>query len=158
MYWSSIKPDLLKTYAEGPFNCLMPYGAPNPEQMNMAMNAGLKVIYSVKDIYSGTSWTPKNVKTVADEIKVIKDKVRAYKDHPALLAWYINDELPLNMIDRLTARRDLMEKLDPDHPAWVVLYQYNQVRSYIPSFDVIGTDPLPPFQRNRPVWLWSGPG
>ena len=143
MYWSSIKKDRLETYAKGPFNCLMPYGAPNKEKMDMAHNAGLKVIYSVKDIYSGTRWAPKGVKTLEDEVSYIKQKVEVFKNHPALLAWYINDELPLTMIDRLAARRDLMEELDPDHPAWVVLYQYNQVRSYIPSFDIIGTDPYP---------------
>ncbi len=143
MYWSSIKPDLLQSYASGPFNCLMPYGSPNREQMDLVHEAGLKVIYSVKDVYHGTRWAPKGVQTAEDEVEFVRAKVAEFKDHPALLAWYVNDELPLNMIDRLTARRDLMEELDPEHPAWVVLYQYNQVRSYIPSFDIIGTDPYP---------------
>jgi hypothetical protein len=143
MYWSSIKPDLLQTYAQGPFNCLMPYGSPTREQMDLARAAGLKVIYSVKDIYHGTRWAPKGVQTEQDEIEFVRARVDEFKEHPALLAWYINDELPLSMIERLTARRDLMEELDPQHPAWVVLYQYNQVRSYLPSFDIIGTDPYP---------------
>jgi hypothetical protein len=143
MYWSSIKKDRLETYAQGPFNCLMPYGTQNREQVDMVHSNGLKIIYSVKGIYSGTRWAPGNIKTHEQELAFIKDKVTQFKDHPALLAWYINDELPLSMIDRLNARRDLMEELDPDHPTWVVLYQYNQVRSYLSSFDIIGTDPYP---------------
>jgi len=143
MYWSSVQKDKLETYARGPFNCLMPYGVQSREQVDLVHSNGLKIIYSVKDIYSGTHWAPKVVTTPADEVAWIKDKVAQFKDHPALLAWYINDELPVSMIDRLTARRDLMEALDPDHPAWVVLYQYNQVRSYLSSFDIIGTDPYP---------------
>ena len=55
----------------------------------------------------------------------------------------INDEMPLEMVGRLAARQRLMEELDPDHPTWVVLYQYDQVRAYLPTFDVIGTDPYP---------------
>ena len=47
------------------------------------------------------------------------------------------------MLPRLSARRDLMERLDPGHPGWVVLYQYTQIADYMPSFDVIGTDPYP---------------
>ncbi len=47
------------------------------------------------------------------------------------------------MLPRLAARRDLMEKLDPGHPGWSVLYQYNSIREYMPSFDVVGTDPYP---------------
>jgi len=66
-----------------------------------------------------------------------------FKNHPALLAWYVNDERPLTMLDRLTARQRLMEELDPDHPTWAVLNQYNQVISYLPTCDVVGTDPYP---------------
>ena len=143
MYWHDIERDKLETYVKGPFNCLMPYGTQSREQVDLVHSMGLKIIYSVKSIYCGTQWSQKNIKTEEDEINFIKARVKQFKDHPALLAWYINDELPLSLIDRLSARRDLMEELDPDHPAWVVLYQYNQVRSYIPSFDIIGTDPYP---------------
>jgi hypothetical protein len=32
---------------------------------------------------------------------------------------------------------------DPNHPTWVVLYQYREVGAYLNTFDVIGTDPYP---------------
>ena len=97
----------------------------------------------MKDVFSGTRWAPKGIETEADEVRYISDRVARFKNHPAVLAWYLNDELPLSMLDRLTARRDLLEKLDPGHPGWVVLYQYTQIRDYLPTFDVIGTDPYP---------------
>jgi len=143
MYWSGVKEPELATYAKGPFNCLMPYGSPNTNQMEACHARGLKVIYSIKDFYSGTKWAPSGMRTEADEQREIRKRVDAFRHHPALIAWYINDELPLTLIDRLTARQRLMESLDPDHPTWVVLYQYNQVGAYLPSFDVIGTDPYP---------------
>jgi hypothetical protein len=143
MYWSRVKEPELETYAKGPFNCLMPYGSPNTNQMDACQARGLKVIYSIKDFYSGTRWAPSGMKTEADETAEIKRRMALHRTHPALIAWYINDELSLELADRLAARQSLMEELDPDHPTWAVLYQYNQVRSYLATFDVIGTDPYP---------------
>ncbi|MGN0852811.1 MAG: hypothetical protein ACI4Q3_05495 [Kiritimatiellia bacterium] len=144
MYWSGIVSNKVDLYAQGPFNCLMPYNSPQDRDlMDYCHAKGLKVIYSVKDIYSGTRWAPKGIRTEADETRHIAARVARFKDHPALLAWYLNDELPLTMRDRLVARRDLMEKLDPGHPGWAVLYQYSQIRGYLPTFDVVGTDPYP---------------
>ncbi|MEA3365739.1 MAG: hypothetical protein U9Q79_08880, partial [Candidatus Hydrogenedentes bacterium] len=151
MYWSGIDQEQIDIYADSAFNCLMPYGSPTKEQMDMAEARGLKVLYSVKDIYHGTRYCPDYIKSEEDEEPFIRQKVETFKDHPALLAWYINDELPLSMVDRLGARRELMERLDPDHPTWVVLYQVDDVRHYLPTFHAIGTDPYP--IPNRPVAL-----
>ena len=30
-----------------------------------------------------------------------------------------------------------------DHPAWAVLYEDTQLRDYVKTFDVVGTDPYP---------------
>jgi len=146
----------LGIYAKGPFNCLMPYGSPTTNQMDACHARGLKVIYSIKDYYSGTRWAPAHMKTEADEVAEIQRRVALHGKHPALLAWYINDELPLAMVDRLAARQRLMEKLDPDHPTWVVLYQHDQVDAYLPTFDVIGTDPYPlPDKPVGTALLWT---
>ena len=143
MYWSSVKEPELEMYGKGPFNCLMPYGSPTRQQMDACQARGLKVIYSIKDFYSGTRWAPPHMKTEADELAEIRKRVDLCRSHPAMLAWYINDEMPISMVSRLAARQRLMEELDPDHPTWVVLYQYDQVRAYLSTFDVIGTDPYP---------------
>ena len=143
MYWSGISQEQLDLYADSAFNCLMPYGMPTQEQMDMAQARGLKVIYSVKDIYHDTTYCPDFITSRDDETPFIRGKVEAFREHPALLAWYLNDELPLSMLDRLAARRELLEELDPGHPTWVVLYQVDEVRQYLPSFHAIGTDPYP---------------
>ena len=121
----------------------MPYGAANPAQMDAIHRHGLKIIYSIKDYYAGTRWSPKSIQTEADERPAVEKTVLAYRDHPALLAWYLNDELPAAMIGRLAAHQEWLEELDPDHPTWVVLYQVDEVRRYLASFDVVGTDPYP---------------
>jgi len=142
-YWGGINEEHLHIYAKSPFNCLMPYGRPNREQLDLAQSRDLKVIYSIKDLYHGTKWCPKHITSPEDERPAIEKIVTEFRDHPAVMAWYINDELPLSMVDRLAEHRDWVEELDPGHPAWVVLYQVDQIRSYLPTFDVIGTDPYP---------------
>jgi len=143
MYWGTINEGDLDTFADSPFNCLMPYGSPTREQMDLAHGRGLKVIYSVKDMYAGSRWCPKSIEDAADEERLVRAKLRAFRDHPALLAWYLNDELPQTYMPRLEAHQRWVEEDDPHHPTWVVLYQYRQVRDYIRTFDVIGTDPYP---------------
>lgn len=143
MYWSGVDEEQLRVYTEGPFNCLMPYGSPNREQMDLIERAGLKVIYSIKDFYHGTRWCPDFIRSEAEEEGAVRGRVREFRDHAALLAWYLNDERPLSMLPRLEAHQRWVEEEDPNHPTWIVLYQVGDVRRYARSFDVIGTDPYP---------------
>jgi hypothetical protein len=143
MYWSSINEEDLRLYGDSKFNCLMPYGSPNRGQMDLAEKYGLKVIYSIKDWYAGSRWCPSTIKTPDDEEPIVRNRVREFRDHPALLAWYLNDELPQTYLPQLKAHQRWVREEDPHHPTWVVLYQVNQVASYIDTFDVIGTDPYP---------------
>jgi len=147
MYWSGVNEEQLQVYADSAFNCLMPYGRPNEEQMDLIDSFGLKVIYSIKDFYFGTGYCPEFIKSEADEEPAVRERVRKYRDHPALLAWYLNDERPLSMLSRLEAHQRWVEEEDPNHPTWVVLYQVRDVGDYLRTFDVIGTDPYPIPQR-----------
>ena len=143
MYWGDVREEELRVYAEGPFNCLMPYGRPDREQMDLIGRMGLKAFYSIKDYYHGTEWCPDFIKSEADEEGAVRAAVREFRDHPALLAWYINDERPLSMLPRLQAHQRWVEEEDPDHPTWVVLYQVEDIDRYAGSFDIIGSDPYP---------------
>ena len=143
MYWSSITPQDIEVYAQSKFNCLMPYGSPTKEQMDLAQKHGLKVIYSIKDWYAGTAGCPGFIRSEADEEPQVRARVRQFRDHPALLAWYLNDELPQQYLPRLEAHQRWVIEEDRNHPTWVVLYQFREVSAYLNTFDVIGTDPYP---------------
>jgi hypothetical protein len=143
MYWSGVNEEQLRIYADSPFNCLMPYQQPDRATLDLAGGLGLKVICSIKDFYYGTRWCPRFIESEADERPQVSRVVRQFRDHPAVLAWYINDELPLTLLPRLEAHRQWVEEEDPDHPSWVVLYQVGDVADYARTFDVIGTDPYP---------------
>lgn len=137
-YFGGVKPEELNIYADSKFNCIMPYHSISRESLDLLQSKGIRCFYSVKDYYQGLS-----CKTDEEGRARTTSKINELKDHPAIIAWYINDELPLTMIEQLSGHRDLCEQLDPGRPTWVVLYQYTQIRSYIPTFDVIGTDPYP---------------
>jgi hypothetical protein len=121
----------------------MPYGSPDEEGLDLLERHGLKCLYSIKDFYAGTKWAPDFIETVEDEEPEVRRTVREYRDHPALLGWYINDERPLSMVDRLEAHQQWVAAEDPNHPTWVVLYQVRDVAGYVRTFDAIGTDPYP---------------
>ena len=137
-YFLQVNPSELETFADSPFNCLMPYVGISREALDLCQKKNIKVIYSVKDNYLTL-----NAKSDEDGDQRTRRTVEELKDHPAIIAWYINDELPQSMMRQLTARRDQMERLDPGRPTWVVLYQVDEIRDYMPTFDVIGTDPYP---------------
>ncbi len=143
MYWSGINAADIEVYSQSKFNCLMPYGSPSRPQMDLAQRHGLKVIYSVKDWYFGTAYCPKFIRSESEEEPQIRKRVREFRDHPALLAWYLNDELSQRYLPQLEAHQRWVAQEDPNHPTWAVLYQYREVGAYLNTFDVIGTDPYP---------------
>ena len=131
-------------YVKGPFNCVMPYEAPDKDGMDFYWANGIRVIYSVKDVYAGANRAPKCVTTEKEADAFVQGKVDEFKNHPALLAWYVNDELVGDgWFGPLAHRRDFLEMADPGHPTWAVVYQLQFLRELTPTFDVIGTDPYP---------------
>ena len=124
-------------------NTLMLYDAPGRDVLESARTNGLMVIAGINHVFAGERQAPKDVKTTADEEPWLAKYIDKVRFHPSLLAWYALDELPLTMLPRLAARRDLLARLAPDHPVWVCLNHPYQTRSYLPAFDIGGADPYP---------------
>ncbi|MCC6491071.1 MAG: carbohydrate binding domain-containing protein [Candidatus Hydrogenedentes bacterium] len=143
MYWGDVTDEQLDVFADGPFNCLMPYAMIDTAKMDAVHKRGLKVIYSVKDCYAFLPGHPAEITSEDAERPFITAKVEAFREHPALLAWYLNDEAPLTQRARLVAHREWLEELDPNHPTWSVLYQIGEIGGYIDTCHAIGTDPYP---------------
>jgi len=157
LYLSDISKEDIGRLAASPFNCCMPYNSTGlkldpsvpgtVETIRGVLDGcnakGLKIIFSIKDIFAGTKWETLEFGGARGEDAVVEKLVTAFRGHPALLAWYVNDELPTTMLDRLVARRRLVNRLDPWHPTWAVLYQYEELPAYGPTCDVLGVDPYP---------------
>lgn len=167
MYWSPntlSKSNALERYASaGAFNCLQTYEvAMTPEILDRYWAHGLRVVASVKDVYvppdvplekgRRLGFTPPGVKTRADETNYMKRVVGRCRNHPALLAWYICDEIPVEFHDRLNDHYSLMKTLDPEHPAFVCICVPEASKIFLDSADVIGSDPYPVRDKSN-VWV-----
>ena len=144
LYSGSLDASLIqRRWKDSPFNCIMPYSMPTPEQMDCAWTNGIMSFVSLKDAYAGSAHCPGEIASERDEATFVADTVAKFKDKPALLAWYVNDESDIGKAAKLSARRDLLERLDPEHPTWGVIYQVEDARGYAKTADVHGSDPYP---------------
>ena len=113
--WEPLDETNVSVFADSPFNCVLPYGFPTQEEMDRFAAHGLKVVYSATAYY-GTNWALGQVKGEADEEPWLIGKVMAFKNHPALMCWYVDDEFPRGMHSRIKKRYDMLKALDPVHP------------------------------------------
>jgi len=149
LYFASVDNADLDTVAKSPFNCVMPYGllSGSLDEVRARLDAadarGLKVIFSVKDCYEGSTWGVTSFGDWQGVEAVVRGAVRAFRDHPALLAWYVNDELSLDWLPSLERNFHWVADEDPNHPTWAVLYQVDELFSYMGTCDAIGSDPYP---------------
>lgn len=149
LYDGLASPQDLQRIADAGFNCVMPYGLLHGSEerarayLDAAQAAGLKVIASVKDFYDNTHYRPESALGETDAASMTRRAVEAFRGHPALLAWYVNDELPVSYHDVLRERYRQVRRLDPDHPCWAVLYQVGELSDYLDTTDILGTDPYP---------------
>jgi len=149
-YWPS--PEDLDLVAEGGFNCIQSYTTSwgrSVEQiqglLDAAQQRGLKLIFGVQDIYDGSPNLPqaKYPEWVGAEA-ILRGLVTKFRDHPNLLAWYLNDErFGDEWRARLLANQQLVSRLDPNHPTWTVLGTCDEARDLLDTYDVIGGDPYP---------------
>jgi len=84
----------------------------------------------------------------------LRAEVEAFRDHPALLSWYVADEPTADRIPNLQKIHDLLKELDPHHPLTVVFYRgAEHARKFAGVMDIVMGDPYPIPQ--RPVTMVS---
>lgn len=143
MFTVNLRGEQAEEYARGPFNCVLPYWTMTRDDLDWAAARGLKVICSLKDHYRGFSKQPCLMADDEDETSVVASLVANLKDHPALLAWYLCDEMGPGMIPRLTERNRLFRRVDPDHPTVHCLCRADIARDYMETADVLCGDSYP---------------
>ncbi len=115
--------------------------------MDRCAGLGMKVNYQLISVAGGGGVNEaQDKKTSAeDKMQMLKDEVVAFRDHPALLAWYIADEPdgqgvpPETLMD---AYRTIKE-LDPYHPVTIVLMTPSRAMEYKDVLDIVMADPYP---------------
>lgn len=144
MYAGKFDAPKLEVYRKGPFNCVMPYTRPSISEMDAMHAAGLKSFVILKDELLGSYWARKyNVSTQGQVDEYLKRQIKAYRNHPALLGWYVNDEAPLSEVAVRRHHYGVFRSQDDQHPTWLVMDRAFDLREYAPTADVMGGDPYP---------------
>jgi hypothetical protein len=164
LYIGNLSDWKLDVIAKSPFNCIMPYGSLNlkcgtahgtgleviRQALDKCRKKNVKVVFSLKDVYpkGATNYACETWNGITGPDNITEAIVNGLKDHPALLAWYVCDELDVSWSKQLTARRRQVNELDPGHPTLAIFYQYDKLPYYLNGFDILGTDSYPIVNRD----------
>ena len=107
----------------------------------------MKVHYNLLSV-SGGGGVGSKIEGLSESQKreLLVKEIEAFRDHPALLAWYIADEPTGNKIipDSLIKIYDMVKKLDPWHPVSIVfMAPFMSSKQYADALDIVMADPYP---------------
>lgn len=149
-WYGSVNDQQLAELADSPFNCLLAYGTDSVPKAKMLrfldsmQRHGLKLVYCMNDVYpTATYLSGKKWEGVEGNDAIAKAIVTAYRDHPAILAWYLNDELPRELLPQLKDYYQRVKQADPQHPSFIVLCNRRDFRIFPSTTDILGVDPYP---------------
>ncbi|MCK5337368.1 MAG: hypothetical protein KAJ50_01105, partial [Bacteroidales bacterium] len=152
--YSPVQPGLAEEEVVKGFNMMSPYQTiegktlkERKEYMDRCAAVGMKVNYNVLSLAGGGGVAGKKYSKLSHRkrLKLLKKEIEAFRDHPALLSWYISDE-PVGQgvpPDSLTEAYGLIKEMDPYHPVTVVFMSPWMANSYSHVMDIVMTDPYP---------------
>ncbi len=177
-WYGSVNESHLAEIADSPFNCLLAYGTDSVPKdrmvrfLDLMHSKGLKLVYCMNDVYpTATYLEGKDWEGIRGNDAIAAAIVAAYRDHPALLAWYLNDELPHALVPQLEDYYRRVQTGDPSHPCFIVLCNRHEFPYFPQTTDILGVDPYPipkesvtrvssfviqaqeAVRRTQPVWL-----
>jgi hypothetical protein len=116
--------------------------------MDLCAAVGMKVNYSVNGLV-GTPHNRADAVISDDEEErrwsLLRREVETFRDHPALLAWYMNDE-PIGQSrspELLEKAYRIIKEADPYHPVSVVFVVPDRAAPFMNTLDIAMTDPYP---------------
>lgn len=149
--WVDLDPNkverLLDDLADSPFTFIINYGDTDgtPEQraqlLAMMESRGIADFFSLKDHYPALRPT---VLEDTDQDSVVRSVVRAHRDSPAVVGWYISDEPKGDPTPVLEQHRRVKSE-DPARPTLMVshLSGHEKLAPWVPTADILAVDPYP---------------
>jgi hypothetical protein len=164
------------------FNLMSPYQKILPETLNerksymdRCAELGMKVHYNLLSV-SGGGGVGSKIDGLSDEDKRKRliEEIKTFRDHPALLGWYISDEPNNKSItpQQLEEIYKTVREIDPWHPVSIVfMAPYLTAKKYAAALDIVMADPYPvpdypvslpgevagqlkeEFSGKKPVWI-----
>lgn len=149
-WYGSANAEQLAEVSGGPFNCMLWYGTNHVSKAKMlellddVRQRGMKLIYCMNDVYPTAKYFDgKTWEGVTGNEAIADAAIQAYKDHPAVLAWYLNDELPRDLKPDLIKYYERIQAADPSRPAFIVLCNRRDLPVFPETTDILGVDPYP---------------
>ena len=150
-------------WTDSPFNFVVPQGEVTRQQVDKAWDGKIRVAFSLysiwpKGTHGGQNVTAlclrfysnafcSNASSTSIEQRYLQARVRDFRSHPAVLAWYLQDEDSPDMAPKIARHQQWVVHEDPDHPTWQNLEGGNSGKAdaYISaqSSDIIGSDVYP---------------
>lgn len=130
-------------------NSIRTWGSNNGQSiLDSAAKHGLTVLMGLSVTAERHNFDYNDIAAVKKQFEYIKAEVIKYKDHPALLAWGIGNELNLQYTnpkvwDAVNDIVKMIHELDPNHPAGTILAGINQkevdyIKQVSPDMDFLG--------------------
>jgi hypothetical protein len=180
--YSPVYPTLPEEEVVKGFNMISPYQKILKETlqerkayMDRCAQLGMKVHYNLLSV-SGGGGVGSEMKGYTDAQKrdLLINEIKTFRDHPALLAWYISDEPTGNNISPETLEEiyNVVKENDPWHPVSIVfMAPFLSSRRFENAVDIVMADPYPipdmpasmvgevadklkkEFHGEKPVWI-----
>ena len=162
------------------FNLMSPYQKiskgtrkKRKKYMDRCAELGMKVNFNLCSVAGGGGVGSHGGRSRLDLEETLREEVQYFKDHPALLSWYIADEpvgqkTPVEVVEKAYK---IIKEIDPYHPVCVVFMTPSRAIEYSNGMDIVMTDPYPvpggnirvisdlmknlqkDFRYKKPVWL-----
>jgi hypothetical protein len=152
--YSPVYPSLPEEEVVKGFNLISPYQKIAPETlherkayMDRCAQIGMKVHYNLLSV-SGGGGVGSKIEGLDEKVKRERliEEIKTFRDHPALLGWYISDEP--NGISISPAQLEEIYKTvrenDPWHPVSIVfMAPFLSSKKYSDALDIVMADPYP---------------
>ncbi|MBI9035621.1 MAG: discoidin domain-containing protein [Bacteroidales bacterium] len=152
--YSPVQPTLAEEEVVKGFNMMSPYQKiegktikQRREYMDRCAELGMKVHYQLLSIAGGGGVGSSSNKSLSEQQKhqQLIEEINEFKNHPALLAWYISDE-PVGQdvsAKPLEEIYNLIKQVDPYHPVSIVFMTPRKALDYKNAMDIVMADPYP---------------
>ena len=112
-------------------------------RLDLIKQHDLKAIVSVQHQYPGRPSATTGFDNVSGVYECVSAAADGIKDHPALLAWYVSDEMPRDGLPYVHKIRQHVSHADPWHPTCTLTCRPEDMPEYANTGDVISMDPYP---------------
>ena len=125
-------------------------GPETKDLLDMAHRAGLTVTVGLWLGHERHGFNYNDMDQVAEQFAKVRKAVLAYKDHPALLAWGVGNEMEgyeqgdnPAIWSHVEACAAMIQRLDPNHPTMTVIAEIGgrkveAIHKLCPSIDIVG--------------------